>query len=178
VLTTGGFRGSDGSSVVRRGGQWRPVATPPSRPLDAVLSPSPFEADGCDIRAEEIPASLPGCWVGHRAIHCLCWLYGGRRWLVPRAISPSSLVAGGPGVRTASVQDYFKRRARNWRAQRFRVNAPGPPAGAFAFCATRTRFCDKGCVRGGLLGWASSVAWPSAWPTLGEVSPDCLFAHR
>ena len=36
------------------------MATPPSRPLDAVLPLSPFEADGCDIRAEEFRTSLPG----------------------------------------------------------------------------------------------------------------------
>jgi len=35
------------------------VATPPSRPLDAVLPLSPFEADGCDIRSQDFPASMP-----------------------------------------------------------------------------------------------------------------------
>ena len=55
---------------------------------------------------------------------------------------------------------------------------PGPPAGPFAFCRVRTALWDKGRARGGLLGWASAVASPSAWPTLVEVSPVRLSAHR
>ena len=37
-------------------------------------------------------------------------------------------------------------------------------------CGVRTRFATRGCVCGGLSRWASEVAWPSAWPTVAEVS--------
>jgi len=142
------------------------VATPPSRPLDAVLSPSPFEADGCDIRAEEIPASLPGCWVGHRAIHCLCWLYGGRRGLVPRAISQSSLVAGGPGVRTASVQDYFQRRCEQQPSPNARETRP-PRGRVFRFLRSVfegwARAAGAAVSRGLHHVVARLPRWPTEW---------------
>jgi hypothetical protein len=78
---------------------------------------------------------------------------------------------------TRSLQFYFKRRAQHWRARRFRVNAPGPTAGAFAFCGVRTRFATRGCVRGGLSGWArGEVRWVR-WPTVAGGSADCLSGH-
>ena len=55
-------------------------------------------------------------------------------------------------VRTPSVQDYFKRRARNWRARRFRVNALAPRPGRSRFAACVRRFATRGCVHGGLSG--------------------------
>lgn len=64
---TTAIRPTSGAPDPRANGM--PNARSPSR--RTVLSPSPFEADGCDIRAEETPASLPGCGAGHRAIHCL-----------------------------------------------------------------------------------------------------------
>ena len=73
---------------------------------------------------------------------------------------------------------YFKRRARNWRARRLRVNALAPRPGRSRFAACVRRFAARGCVRGGLARWASAVAWPSAWPTVAEVSPGCLSGHR
>ena len=55
---------------------------------------------------------------------------------------------------------------------------PGLPAGAFAFCGVRTRFATRGCVRGGLLGWASGEVRPSVWPTVPGVPANCLSEHR
>ena len=81
-------------------------------------------------------------------------------------------------VRNPFRSDYFKRRARNWRASRFRVNALASRPGRSRFAACVRAFATRGCVREGLSGWASAVASPSAWPTLAEVSPDCLSAHR
>ena len=62
--------------------------------------------------------------------------------------------------------------------QQVKSERPGHTAGAFAFCGTRTRFVARGCVREGLLGWASRAATPSAWPTVACVPADCLSAHR
>jgi hypothetical protein len=81
-------------------------------------------------------------------------------------------------VRTASVQDYFKRRARNWRARRLRVNALASRPGRSRFAACARAILTRGCVRGGLSGWASGVARPGAWPTVAGVLADCLSAHR
>jgi len=73
-------------------------------------------------------------------------------------------------------------RARNWRASRFRVNAlatrPQTKITRSCFAACVRRFAARGCVRGGLAGWASGVARPSAWPTLAGSFADCLSAHR
>ena len=82
-----------------------------------------------------------------------------------------------PVVRTGSAWDYFKRRARNWRADRLRVNALASWLGRSRFARRVRAFATRGCVRGGLLGWASGEVRPSAWPTVAEVSPDCLSAH-
>ena len=81
-------------------------------------------------------------------------------------------------VQFTSFLVYFKRRARNWRACRFRVNAPASRPGRSRFAACVGRFAARGCVREGLWGWASGVAWPGAWPTLAGVLTDCLSAHR
>ena len=81
-------------------------------------------------------------------------------------------------VRNLFRSPYSKRRARNWRACRFRVNALAWRPGRSRFAARVRRFAARGCVRGGLAGWASGEAWPGAWPTLAAVSPDCLSAHR
>jgi hypothetical protein len=81
-------------------------------------------------------------------------------------------------VRNPSRSDYFKRRARNWRASRFRVNALAYRPGRSRFAACVRRFATRFCVRGGLLEWASAVAWPGAWPTVAGVLADCLSAHR
>jgi hypothetical protein len=83
-----------------------------------------------------------------------------------------------PGVRTASVQDYFKRRARNWRARRLRVNALALRPGRSRFAARARAFATRGLrVRRsrGVGQWRGAA---SAWPTLAAVSPDCLSAHR
>jgi hypothetical protein len=81
-------------------------------------------------------------------------------------------------VRTASVQDYFKRRARNWRARRLRVNALALRPGRSRFAACVRRFAARGCVRGGLSRWASGMLGPRCWPTVAGVLADCLSAHR
>ena len=81
-------------------------------------------------------------------------------------------------VRNPFRSDYFKRRARNWRASRLRVNALASRPGRSRFAACVRRFVARGCVRGGLAGWASAVASPSAWPTLAAELADCLSAHR
>ena len=91
---------------------------PPGRPI-ALRSPSPFESDGCDRGSEDFPAAPTD-----GTLSCFrrdAWepVIG----LVPSRGSGSSLVGGLPGVRTASAQDYFKRRARKRHASRFRVNA-------------------------------------------------------
>ena len=145
---------------------------PPGRPI-ALRSPSPFESDGCDRGSEDFPAAPTD-----GTLSCFrrdAWepVIG----LVPSRGSGSSLVGGLPGVRTASAQDYFKRRARDWRACRLRVNALATRPGRSRFAACVRRFATRVCVRGGVSGWASGVAWPSAWPTVAEVSPDCLSAH-
>jgi len=81
-------------------------------------------------------------------------------------------------VRNRFRSPYFKRRARHWRADWFRVNALASRPGRSRFAACVRAFATSGCVCGGLSGWASAAAWPSAWPTLAEVSPGCLSAHR
>jgi hypothetical protein len=82
------------------------------------------------------------------------------------------------GVRNPFRPPYFKRRARNWRAERFRVNALASQPGRSRFARRVRAFAARGCVRGGLWGWASGVARPSAWPTVAGVLADCLSAHR
>ena len=69
-------------------------------------------------------------------------------------------------------------RARNWRAERFRVSALATRPGRSRFAACVRRFATRGCVRKGLSGWASGLAWPSVWPTVARVLADCLSAHR
>jgi hypothetical protein len=73
---------------------------------------------------------------------------------------------------------YFKRRARKRRADRFRVNALASRPGRSRFAACVRAFATRGCVRGGLAGWVSAMAWPGVWPTLAKVSPSCLSGHR
>ena len=81
-------------------------------------------------------------------------------------------------VRNLFRPPYFKRRARNWRAERFSVNALTSRPGRSRLAACARAFAARGCVCGGLSRWASAVAWPSAWLTVAEVSPGCLSGHR
>ncbi len=81
-------------------------------------------------------------------------------------------------VRNLFRSPYFKRRARNRRASRLRVNAPATWPGRSRFAARVRAFAAGGCVRGGLSWWVSAVAWPSAWPTVAGLPVDCLSAHR
>ena len=146
---------------------------PPGRPI-ALRSPSPFESDGCDRGSEDFPAAPTD-----GTLSCFrrdAWepVIG----LVPSRGSGSSLVGGLPGVRTASAQDYFKRRARNWRACRLRVNALASRLGRSRFARRVRAFATRGCVRGGLLGWASGEVRPSVWPTVPGVPANCLSEHR
>ena len=80
-----------------------------------------------------------------------------------------------PSNRSKPVQLSLLQEARA-KLARLQVQSerPGLTAGAFAFGGVRTPFCDKG-----LRAWRSlAVAWPSAWPTVAEVSPGCLSGHR
>jgi len=120
------------------------VATPPSRPLDAVLPLSPFEADGCDIRAEEFRTSLPG-FRGGAPRNSLSLM---ALWRLSRVSSTVDLTefsgrgrSGGPnGVGPGLLQEARAKLAR----PTVQSERPGLPAGAFAFCGVRTAFCDKG----------------------------------
>jgi hypothetical protein len=94
---------------------------------------------------------------------------------VSRSLSESE--ANSP-VRNPFRSPYFKRRARNWRASRLRVNALASRPGRSRFAACVRRFATRACVHEGLSGWASGGARPSAWPTLAGVLADCLSAHR
>ena len=67
-------------------------------------------------------------------------------------------------------------RARNWRARRFRVNAPASRPGRSRFAARLRRFATRVCVCGGLWRWARGAACPRHWPTVGRVLADCLHA--
>jgi hypothetical protein len=58
------------------------------------------------------------------------------------------------------------------------VNALASRLGRSRFARRVRAFATRGCVRGGLLGWASGAAWPGAWPTFAGVLADCLSAHR
>ncbi len=53
---------------------------------------------------------------------------------------------------------YFKRRARNWRASRLRVNALASRPGRSRFAACARRFGTRGCAPGGLAGWPRGEA--------------------
>ena len=129
---------------------------PPGRPI-ALRSPSPFESDGCDRGSEDFPAAPTD-----GTLSCFrrdAWepVIG----LVPSRGSGSSLVGGLPGVRTASAQDYFKRRARNWRACRLRVNALASRPGRSRFAA---------CVRALRQGVAcAEVSWGGPAERCGRV---------
>ena len=68
-----------------------------------------------------------------------------------------------------NASPYFKRRARNWRVERLRVNALAPRPGRSRFAACVRRFAARGCVRGGLSRWASGMLGPSA----GRPSRAC-----
>ena len=81
-------------------------------------------------------------------------------------------------VRSLFRPPYFKRRARNWRAARFRVNALASRPGRSRFAAGARRFATRGCVRGGLAGWARGEVPPVLWPTVAGGSADCLSGHR
>ena len=84
-----------------------------------------------------------------------------------------------PSNRSKPVQLFLLQKARAKLARRpVQSERPGLPAGAFAFCGVRTRFATRGCVRGGLLGWASGEVRPSVWPTVARVLADCLSSHR
>ncbi len=69
-------------------------------------------------------------------------------------------------------------RARNWRARRFRVNAPASRPGRSRFAARLRRFATRVCVCGGLWRWARGAACPRHWPTVAGVLADCLHALR
>jgi hypothetical protein len=59
-----------------------------------------------------------------------------------------------------AIDHYFKRRARNWRACRLRVNALASRLGRSRLAACVRAFATRGCVRGGLLEWArGEVCW-------------------
>jgi hypothetical protein len=69
-------------------------------------------------------------------------------------------------------------RARNRRAERFRVNALASRLGRSRFAACVLRFLARGWVRGGLSRCAGGVAWPRCWPTVAGVLADYLSVHR
>jgi hypothetical protein len=81
-------------------------------------------------------------------------------------------------VRNPSSPGYFKRRPRKRRTERFRVNALALQPGRSRLAACVRAFGTRGCVRGGLLWWASAVARPRHWPTVAGVLEDCLSAHQ
>ena len=74
--------------------------------------------------------------------------------------------------------DLLQEARANLARRKLRVNALASRPGRSRFAACVRRFATKGCVRGGLSGWASAVAWPSAWPTVAVVLANCLSAHR
>ena len=81
-------------------------------------------------------------------------------------------------VRNPFRSDYFKRRPRKRLADRLRVNALASRPGRSRLAACVRLFATRGCVRGGLLGWASGEVRPSVWPTVARVLADCLSSHR
>ena len=105
--------------------------------------------------------------------------------LIPthHAGSSSPLCTLEPTGRPKPVQPALLQEARAKLArQQVQSERPGLAAPnsnhAFAFAACVRRFVTRSWVREGLSGWASGLAWPSAWPTVAGVLAECLSAHR
>jgi len=62
--------------------------------------------------------------------------------------------------------------------QQVKSERPAPRSGRSRFAACVRPFSTRGCVRGGLAGWARGEVSPSTWPTVAATSADCLSEHR